>query len=113
MSLYFRTFVAFVLDIPDDIKGSWYTGDVYVGIKNTVACELYNILMSLSQRQNILFLYTDGGPDHRLTYLSVQISLFCLFLKLDLDFLCACRTTPYHSWTGFSPEFLQLVVHYV
>ena len=25
--------VAFVLDIPDDIQGSWYTGDVYVGLK--------------------------------------------------------------------------------
>lgn len=68
--------VAFVLDIPDDIESSWYTGDVYVGIKNTVfepssplchACELYNILMSLSQRQNIPFLYTDGSPDHMLT----------------------------------------------
>ena len=46
----------------------------------------------------ILFLYTDGGPDHRLTYISVQISLICLFLKLDLDYLCAARNAPYHSW---------------
>lgn len=43
-------------------------------------------------------MYTDGGPDHRLTYLSVKISLICLFLKLNLDFLCAARTAPYHSW---------------
>ena len=34
----------------------------------------------------ILFLYTDGGPDHRPTYLSVQLSLTALFYKLDLDF---------------------------
>ena len=46
----------------------------------------------------ILFLYTDGGPDHRLTYVSVQLSLICLFLKLDLDYLCVGRTAPYHSW---------------
>ena len=45
----------------------------------------------------VLFVYTDGGPDHRLTYISVQISLICLFKKLDLDYLCACRTAPYHS----------------
>ena len=45
-----------------------------------------------------MFLYTDGGPDHRLTYLSVQLSLISLFLKLDLDFLCACCTAPFHSW---------------
>ena len=46
----------------------------------------------------ILFIYSDGGPDHRLTYVSVQLSLICLFLKLNLDYLCACRTAPYHSW---------------
>ena len=28
----------------------------------------------------------------------MQISLVCLFLKLDLDYLCAGRTAPYHSW---------------
>lgn len=45
-----------------------------------------------------MFPYTDGGPDHRLTYISVQLSLFTQFLKLDLDFLCAARTAPFHSW---------------
>ena len=48
--------------------------------------------------KQILFLYSDGGPDHRLTYVSIQLSLVCLFLKLDLDYLYACRTAPYHSW---------------
>ena len=43
-------------------------------------------------------MYSDGGPDHRLTYVSVQVSLIALFLKLDLDFLCAARTAPAHSW---------------
>lgn len=42
--------------------------------------------------------YCDGGPDHRLTYLSVQLSLISLYLRLNLDFLCVCRTAPYHSW---------------
>lgn len=99
--------VTFILDIPDSIEESWYTGSVHVGVKDAIfepssplrhACELYNTLMSLPLRKSILFLYTDGGPDHRLTYLSVQISLITLFLKLDLDFLCAGRTAPYHSW---------------
>ena len=45
-----------------------------------------------------MFLYTDGGPDHRLTYLSVQLSLISLFLKLDLALLCACRSALFHSW---------------
>ena len=35
----------------------------------------------------ILFLYTDGGPDHCLVYIiSVQLSFLALFLNLDLDF---------------------------
>lgn len=96
--------VSFIIDIPDTIG---YTGQVHVGIKDSVfepsspirhACELYNTLTSISFNKHILFLYSDGGPDHRLTFVSVQISLICLFFKLDLDYLCAGRTAPYHSW---------------
>lgn len=61
-------------------------------------CELYQLLQTLSFSKSVLFIYTDGGPDHRLTYVSVKLSLICLFLKLDLDYLCAGRTAPYHSW---------------
>lgn len=46
----------------------------------------------------ILLLYTDGGPDHRLTYYSVKVALICLFIDLDLDLLIAARTAPGHSW---------------
>ena len=46
----------------------------------------------------LLSLFTDGGPDHQITYLSVQLTLICVFLVLDLDFLCACRTAPAQSW---------------
>ena len=62
------------------------------------ACELYSILESVAISKPILFIYSDGGPDHRLTYVSTKLSLICLFLKLDLDYLCAGRTAPYHSW---------------
>ena len=49
-------------------------------------------------KKNVLFLYSDGGADHRLTSLSVQVSLIALFMKLDLEFLCAAQTAPSHSW---------------
>ena len=84
-----------------------HVGSVFVGLKNAVfepsspyrhACELYQTLQSTTFNKPILFLYSDGGPDHRLTYFSVKLSLICLFLKLDLDYLCAGRTAPYHSW---------------
>ena len=85
----------------------FYLGNVFIGIKDAVfehstplrhATEIYNILQSQSLMKPILFVYSDGGPDHRLTYMSVKLTLICLFLKLDLDYLCAGRTAPYHSW---------------
>ena len=99
--------VILVNDIPEEISESWYCGKVFVSPKDTVfepsyplrhACELKNVLQSVSFSKAVLFLYSDRGPDHQLTYVSVQLALVCLFLKLDLDFLCACPTAPYHSW---------------
>lgn len=81
---------------------------MYVGLKDSVfepsspmrhMTELYQtILKTETHKKPILFIYSDSGPDHRLTYISVQLSLICFFIKLDLDYLCACRTAPYHSW---------------
>ena len=31
------------------------------------------------------------------SYISVQLTLISLFLHLDLDYLCAARTVPFHS----------------
>lgn len=100
--------VCFAINIPDSIDSSWYTGRVFVGLKEAVfvpsspskhVAELYEIVLTKNLETNpIMFIYTDGGPDHRLTYLEVQLSLISLFLKLHLDFLCACRTAQYHSW---------------
>ncbi len=63
-------------------------------------CEVHQLIQSdpTTASKPILFIYSDGGPDHRITFISVQLSLICLFRKLNLDYLCACRTAPYHSW---------------
>ena len=101
--------VVFINEIPPTCEGSWYIGQVYDGIKDAVfeasspirhAAELYNILKSRDDSHPMLFIYSDGGPDHRLTYLSVQLSLIALFIKLDLDVLIAGRTAPSHSWAN-------------
>ena len=56
--------------------------------------ELYDIVTSQDlQMKPIMFMYTDSGPDQKLTYLSIHLALVLLFLKLDLDFLCL----PYRS----------------
>ena len=56
-------------------------------------CDLYHIYFVFE-----IDYISDRGPDNWLTYISVQLLLICLFLKLDLNYLCAGRTAPYHSW---------------
>ena len=60
--------------------------------------ELNSIWKTRDETKPILLLYTDGGLDHRLTYISVKLSRIDLFLERDLDYLCAVRTPPHHSW---------------
>ena len=93
------------LDIPENIEGSWYNGSVSVGLKEhtfqpSSAIRHVTELHSVLQHDvcPTLALYTDGGPDHRVNYLSVEIALICLFLKEDRDMLVAVRTPPFNSW---------------
>ena len=110
--------VILLVDIPESIEGSWYAGDVFVGIKDAVfepssplrhATELYQCLSTRMDGRHILFVYSDGGPDHRLTYISVQLSLIALFLSLDLDVLIAGRTAPSHSWANPVERVMSIV----
>lgn len=70
--------------------------------------ELQSIFKGLDYKP-ILFVYTDGGPDHRLTYLSVQLSLIALFRRLNLDLLIAGRTAPCHSWKNPVERIMSIV----
>lgn len=110
--------VSLFVKIPSSIDDSWYDGDVHIGLKDAVyepssplrhATELYSLLITRLGTKSVIFLYTDGGPDHRLTYISVQLSLIALFLNLDLDFLCAGRTPPYHSWRNPVERIMSIV----
>ena len=40
-------------------------------------------------------------------HISLQVSLFTLFLTLDLDFLCATRTAPSHSWRNLAEQVMS------
>ncbi|GBB99452.1 hypothetical protein RclHR1_35260001 [Rhizophagus clarus] len=60
--------------------------------------ELYDILLHTEMHHPFLMLYTDGGPNHKNTFLRVQLSLIAIFIALDLDYLVAVRTPPGHSW---------------
>ena len=112
--------IQLAVDIPNDIAESWYSGKVFVGLKEGAfepssphrhMTELVDTIQSqnLLTEKSVLFLYSDGGPVHRLTYLSVQLSLIALFLKLDLDYLCAARTAPCHSWRNPAERVMSIV----
>ena len=71
--------------------------------------EMYFILIKEMGDKHIMLLYSDGGPDHRLTYISVQLSLIALFINLDLDMLIACRTAPGHAWRNPVEHIMAIV----
>ena len=66
--------VVLVVDIPDNIQESWFRGQVQdtafeASSPMRHGTELSSLLSSNSKLQrSILFLYSDGGPDHRLMY---------------------------------------------
>ena len=89
--------VNFFVNIPKNLAGTFYTGRVHVGLKEN-AFQTSSPIRHLTKLKGIshadtnihpqLLLYTDGGPNHRMTYATVQMSLICLFVDLDPDFLC-------------------------
>ena len=71
--------VVFHLSIPDSFEGSWYTGKVVVGLKDAVFRHLHLFNMQLNSiaccllefgQKHPFSIYSDDGPDHRLTYIS-------------------------------------------
>ena len=110
--------VVFVCDIPEEVSGSWYTGEVIVMIKEGAfeplsplchTTELSNVLGDRVQHKPILFVYSDGGPDHRVTYISMKLALNALFIKMDVDYLCAVRTAHTEILLKGSCPFLIMV----
>ena len=78
-----------------------------MGVKDTIfepcsphrhANELNSLLTDKNDQNPILMIYTDGGPDHHVNYLSVQMWYIAIFIVRDLDCLVAVRTPPYNSW---------------
>lgn len=99
------------IDVPEQAKESFYRGVPYVTLKDKVfepsnplrhAAEKVTVLLEESDGENsakpILIEYTDGGPDHRSTYKSVQLAHVATFIRLDLDLLISSRTAPHQSY---------------
>ncbi|PKY33662.1 hypothetical protein RhiirB3_452741, partial [Rhizophagus irregularis] len=113
--------VIFFISISSDISGGFYSGQVFVSFKDTVfepssairhATEFHNAIDIKYTHQTsppILCLYTDGGPDYRCTYSSVQIALISLFLSGNYNMFIAVRTAPHHSWTNLAERIMSIL----
>ena len=71
--------------------------------------EVVDIIDQLPHVQPILCVFTDGGPDHRTTFLSVQLAWVALFRKLNLDMLVAVRTAPGQSFINPVERIMSLL----
>lgn len=113
--------VSLVIDIPASPSETFYRGKVYTHVKDSIfspssplvhCSELEDILSASCPGGNvppILALYTDGGPDHRPTYGSVQVALLGVFKRYDLDMLVACRTAPGQSFINPVERIMSLL----
>lgn len=98
-------------EIPESIeKGSFYRGTVCTILKDCIfqpstplrhSAEMRKIVATTGNfTKPIRVIYSDGGPDHRVTYQSVQLALIAQFLIDDLDVLLAGRCCPSKSYTN-------------
>ena len=113
--------VYLLCDIPDDSLGSFYRGQPVFILKDSVfqpsspfrhMAEMGRIIKDVRGQDDVppvMFLYHDGGPDHRLVYYSVMISYICVFKWLNLDFLAAVQTAPYNSWMNPCERLMSIL----
>ena len=96
--------------IPNNTDNSWYRGVPYVYLKLVAtepssairnAAEVKRVLISKFGKNNIppiVIFYTEGGPEHRTTFLSVKTAMIALQQAINADLLVALRTVPGHSF---------------
>lgn len=105
--------VTLAIDVPESFNDSFFSGQPYVCNKDKItqpsspyrhSAELVKLVKDISFNKGgckpVLIILSDGGPDHRLCYGSVKVSMIALFLKLDLDMLVCMQMCPYQSWTN-------------
>lgn len=102
--------VTLISDIPDDASDSFYQRQVYVAVKSSIMqpstvvrahTELSKVLIrEKKNKQTVGILLTDGGPEHNLNFMSVQIALILLWRMVKFDVLVVCRSCPQNSWTN-------------
>ena len=53
--------------------------------------------------------FTDGGPDHNISFLNVMISWLEYVIMGKCDFLIVARTSPTQSWTNLVERLMSVL----
>ena len=110
--------VNLICDIPDSATGSFYRGQVFDGIKDSVfegsdpmrhIVELLSVLRANSLTSIHMVMFSDGGADHNLTFSFVQCVLLALFRILDLDALNVGRCAPCQSYINPAGRVMSIL----
>ena len=56
-----------------------------------------------------LFLVTNGGLEHNITFHSLKIPLMVIFKELNLESLVAIRTTPGHNYLNIVERVMSIL----
>ena len=85
--------VTLLVDIPESVSGLWwYDGNVCVTYKDSAfepsspirhAAELAGLLSEKAIMNPVVFIYSHGGPDHWVTYMSIKLAQISLCVDLD------------------------------
>ena len=95
---------------------SFYGGKPFVMLKDAIfeisspschMCEMSATIEAEDQELPVQLIYTNGGGDHRTTFISVQMAYLAHWLTNDFDCLIAFRCPPLLSVTNPCERFMQ------
>ena len=96
-------------NIPGEVSGSFFIGDddgigqIFVTVRDAVfdpsnifdhCAQLIDTLRKKELNPTVLILQTDGGPDHSMKRVAVQLALYATFRELDVDHFVVLRCAP-------------------
>lgn len=116
-------YVSMLCNIPDETSESFYRGNVSVCLKDSVFQpsnsfrSVLEILKSVKAQKTpeeleavrIVFMMTDGGPEHRVNFDSVKIPLILLFRELKVS---GCSSHCYkhvHSFVNIVERIMSIL----
>ena len=92
-------------------------GKAHVWLKETIfepSNPIRHVTELFSLRKNAIpngveMIYTDGGPDHNISFLNFNIAWLAYFLLSRCDTLIVGRSTPTQSWTNQSERVMSVL----